>query len=132
MLVSASNNQDFGPHSLLGRASDREVVLTRTLREKLGQLNPGLPDAAYDDAVRQATATVASQTMLATNREKYALQRDGVQVTLRNEKSERVRDHRQMLQQIRGDIVGLSVSTGRNDSRSNIPCTVNYLSMLGV
>ncbi len=44
------------PNSLLGRASDREVVLTRTLREKLMALNPGLPDAAYDDAVRQITA----------------------------------------------------------------------------
>lgn len=32
--VSVYNNEDFGPDSLLGRASDREVVLTRTLREK--------------------------------------------------------------------------------------------------
>ena len=45
------NNEDFGPDSLLGRASDREVVLTRTLREKL-MANPGLPDAAYEDALR--------------------------------------------------------------------------------
>ena len=69
----------------MGRASDREVVLTRPLREKLVALNPGLPDAAYDDAVRQITATVASQTLAATNREKYAQMRDGVQVTFRNE-----------------------------------------------
>ena len=89
--VYAYNNEDFGPDSLLGRASDREVVLTRTLREKLVSLNPGLPDAAYDDAVRQITATVASQTLVATNREKYALLRDGVQVTFRNDKGERVR-----------------------------------------
>ena len=41
---------------MLGRACDREVVLTRILREKLAELNPGLPDAAYDDAVRQMTA----------------------------------------------------------------------------
>ena len=59
--VSAYNNEDFGPDSLLGRASDREVVLTRTLREK------------------------------------YALQRDGVQVTWRNEKGERVRDRLRIL-----------------------------------
>ena len=37
-----------------------------------------LPDAAYDDAVRQITTTVASQTIVATNREKYDLMRDGV------------------------------------------------------
>ncbi len=57
--VYAYNNGDFGPDSLLGCASDREVVLTRTLREKLVELNPDLPDEAYDDAVRQITATDA-------------------------------------------------------------------------
>ena len=90
--VYAYNNEDFGPDSLLGRNSDREVVLTRTLREKLAELNPGLPDAAYDDAVRQITATVASQIIVATNREKHDLVRDGVQVTCRNDKGERVRE----------------------------------------
>ena len=89
--VYAYNNEDFGPDSLLGRSSDREVVLTRTLREKLVALNPSLPVAAYDDAVRQITAIVASQTMAATNREKYAQMRDGVQVIFRNDKGERVR-----------------------------------------
>lgn len=71
--VYAYNNEDFGPNSLLGRASDREVVLTRTLRAKLQELNPGLPDAAYDEAIRQITATVAAQSLIATNREKYRL-----------------------------------------------------------
>jgi type I restriction enzyme R subunit len=89
--VYAYNNEDFGPDSLLGRASDREVVLTRTLRRKLAELNPGLPDAAYDDALRQITATVASQTLAATNREKYALMREGVLVTFRNYRDELVR-----------------------------------------
>ncbi|MEA3303128.1 MAG: type I restriction endonuclease, partial [Pseudomonadota bacterium] len=90
--VYAYNNEDFGPDSLLGRASDREVVLTRTLREKLVELNPDLPDEAYDDAVHQITATVTSQTIAATNREKHNLVRDGVQVTFRNNKGERVRE----------------------------------------
>jgi len=89
--VYAYNNEDFGPDSLLGRHSDREVVLTRTLREKLVELNPKLPDIAYDDAIRQLTATVATQTISATNREKYDLIREGVQVTFRNDKGERVR-----------------------------------------
>ena len=89
--VYAYNDEDFGPDSLLGRASDREVVLTRTLRSKLVEFNPGLPDAAYDDAVRQITTTVASQTIAATNRDKYTLMRDGVQVTFRNDEGERVR-----------------------------------------
>ncbi len=89
--VYAYNNENFGPDSLLGRVSDREVVLARSLRRKLVELNPGLPDAAYDDAIRQITAVVASQTLIATNREKYDLIRDGVQVTHLNDKAERVR-----------------------------------------
>lgn len=89
--VLAWNNEDFGPDSLLGRASDREVVLTRPLRERLEALNPGLPEAAYADAVRQITAIAASQTLVAANYEKYGLLRDGVQVTFRNENGERVR-----------------------------------------
>ncbi len=95
--VYAWNNEDFGPDSLLGRTSDREVVLTRTLREKLVSLNPGLPDAAYDDAVRQMTAIVASQPLVATNREKYDQLRDGVQVTFRNDTGERVRQRLRVL-----------------------------------
>lgn len=91
-LVYAFNNEDFGPNSLLGRTSDRDVVLTRVLQQKLIELNPDLPDEAYDDAVRQITATVASQTLITTNREKHNLIRDGLQVTFHNNRGERVRE----------------------------------------
>ncbi len=87
--IVAFDREDFGPDSMLGRADDREVVLTRPLRAKLVEFNPGLPNSAYDDAVRQLTAIVASQSIIAANREKYALIRDGVPVTFRNEKGER-------------------------------------------
>lgn len=89
--VYAYNNEDFGPDSLLGRRDDREVVLTRYLRAALVWLNPGLPKTAYDDTVRQIVTTVATQTLLATNSEKYKLIKNGVQVTFRNDKGERVR-----------------------------------------
>lgn len=89
--VYAYNNETFGPESTLGRVSDREVVLSRILREKLVELNPDLPDDAYDDALRQIVTTLATQTLLATNREKYELIKDGVQVTFRNKDGERKR-----------------------------------------
>jgi len=89
--VYAYNAENFGPDGLLGRNSDREVVLTRPLRSKLVELNPGLPDAAYDEAVRQIATPSAVQTLSATNREKYTLIRDGVPVAFRNHKDERVR-----------------------------------------
>jgi type I restriction enzyme R subunit len=87
--------ETFGPESMLGRASDREVVLTRYLRAALERLNPGFPDAAYADAVRQITEYGVSQSGLATNREKDALLRDGVLVSFRADdgrlKKERMR-----------------------------------------
>jgi len=89
--VYAYNNEDFGPDSLLGRKDDREVVLTRYLRSKLVELNPDLPAVAYDDAVRQIVSTSATQSLVATNHEKFSQMLDGVQVTFRNDKGERVR-----------------------------------------
>ncbi|HIE53727.1 MAG TPA: type I restriction endonuclease subunit R, partial [Chromatiaceae bacterium] len=89
--VYAYNNEDFGPDSLLGRKDDREVVLACYLRSKLVEFNPGLPDAAYDDAVRQIVSVTAAQSLAATNREKYELLKDGIQVTFRNDDGERVR-----------------------------------------
>ncbi|MHC1729696.1 MAG: type I restriction endonuclease subunit R [Syntrophobacteraceae bacterium] len=89
--VYAYNTETFGPDGTLGRASDRDIVLPRYLRAKLVELNHGLPESAYDDAIRQIVAISATQTLLTTNREKYSLIKDGVQVTFRNEKGERVR-----------------------------------------
>jgi type I restriction enzyme, R subunit len=86
--VYAYNQETFGSQGTLGRASDREVVLVRTLRAKLAELNPGLPDDAYRDAIRQIVEYGLTQTLLATNREKYALLKEGVQVAFRNEKGE--------------------------------------------
>ena len=89
--VYAYNNEDYGPESLLGRISDREVVLKRDLYAALKTFNHGLPQAAYDDAVRQLTEISATQTITAANKDKYALLRDGVQVTYRNEKGDLVK-----------------------------------------
>lgn len=88
--VWAYNRENLGPDSLLGRTSEREVVLNHILRKKLVELNPSLPGEAYDDAVRQVITTSASQTIVVTNREKCNLIRDGVQVTFDNDEGKRV------------------------------------------
>jgi type I restriction enzyme R subunit len=82
--VYAYNQETFGPQSLLGRSSDREVVLKRELQKALVRLNPGLPEPAYDDAIRQITAASASKSLIQINREQYALHRNGVLVSYRN------------------------------------------------
>ncbi|GAB4346217.1 MAG: hypothetical protein Kow0089_23520 [Desulfobulbaceae bacterium] len=114
--VYAYNNEDFGPESLLGRASDREVVLTRTLRAKIEELNPGLPATAYDDAVRQVVAVPASQTMAAINREKYELIKDGVQVTFRNAKGERVRQRLRVIEETKARRQAEAERKGQRDA----------------
>ncbi len=53
-------------------------------------MNPGLPAAAYDDAIRRIVTVSTMQTLAATNREKYELIKDGVQGTFRNARGERV------------------------------------------
>ena len=82
--VYAHNHEDFGPSTLLGRTSERDVVLAGPMRDRLAALNPGLPGEAYDAAVRRIVATAASQTIVAANREKSDLLRDGVQITYRD------------------------------------------------
>lgn len=89
--VYAYNEEDFGPESLLGRKNDREAVLSRYLRAALVKLNPGLPENAYDESVRQIVEISASQSILVANREKYSLLRDGVQVAYRTAKGDLVK-----------------------------------------
>jgi type I restriction enzyme R subunit len=86
--VYAYNQETFGPGGLLGRKSDREVVLTRYLRQALKELNPDLPETAYDEAVRQVVDYSQSQAMLASNFDKYKLFKDGVLVSFQGEHGE--------------------------------------------
>ena len=79
--VYAHNTETFGPDGTLGRANDGEVVLTRYLRQALEDYNPGLPDGAYDNAIREITQVTAAQSTLQTNLEKYGLLGNGVKVT---------------------------------------------------
>jgi len=86
--VYAYNQETFGPDSLLGRNSEREVVLTRYLRQALKEFNPGLPETAYDEAVRQVVDYSQSQSMLSSNFDKYKLFKDGVLVSFQGEHGE--------------------------------------------
>ena len=56
--VYAYNTETFGPEGTLGRKSDRETVLTRYLGEALVELNPGLPEKAYEEALEQGLGAI--------------------------------------------------------------------------
>lgn len=70
----------FGAAGTLGRTDECEVLLVCYLRPALEKLNPGLPAAAYDDAVRILAGTSVSMGLDAINREKYKLLLDGIPV----------------------------------------------------
>lgn len=82
--VFAHDDEDFGPESLLGRATDTEVVLARDLAAALRRLNPGLPEDAYREALTQVFLEDVTKTLLQSNEEKYKLLRDGVPVKYRD------------------------------------------------
>lgn len=86
--VFAYNNETFGNEGTLGRLNDKEVVLTRYLGEALVKFNPGLPDAAYQDALRQITEAPITENTLQINYEQYGRVKNGILVNFRNTKGE--------------------------------------------
>ncbi|HEV2622404.1 MAG TPA: type I restriction endonuclease subunit R [Frateuria sp.] len=82
--VTAWNAETFGPDGTLGRNDTQEAVLTRDLRAALERLNPSLPTAAIDDALRALTVYDVSRSMVQHNRDFYRLIRGGVPVTYRD------------------------------------------------
>lgn len=89
-VVMAWNSEDFGPDSLLGRSSDRDVVLTRDLMAALKRLNPNLPEKAYDLALKEITSAFGSQSLIRINQEKYQLLTSGVKVKFRQDGEQKI------------------------------------------
>jgi len=77
--VYAYNDETFGPEGTLGRRNDREVGADRYLGEALVKLNPGLPQEAYRDAIRQITDYSLHSRPCRSIQEKYDLLKDGLQ-----------------------------------------------------
>jgi type I restriction enzyme, R subunit len=86
--VYAYNQETFGSGGTLGRNSEREVVLTRDLRDALRRLNPALPASAVEDALSQLTRHDFSRDMVQHNQEFYRLLRDGVPVSYRDDRGQ--------------------------------------------
>ena len=82
--VYAYNHETFGPASLLGRADTTEAVLKRDLRAALARLNPALPAAALDSALRKLTAQDFSRSLTQHNQDFYRLLRNGVPVDFKD------------------------------------------------
>ena len=87
--------ETFGDNSSLGRETNQEVVLQPRLREAIKRINPDMPEDAVNQAIIQVTEDRTVQHPVVANKEVYALLKDGVQVSYRDEdktmKSVRVR-----------------------------------------
>jgi type I restriction enzyme R subunit len=88
--VFAQDDEDFGPDSLLGRKDDSQAVLTRDVLAALKRLNPGLPESAYVEALKQVVEDDITKQPIAKNEEKYKLLRDGVPVQFKDKTGRRV------------------------------------------
>ncbi|MEJ6498462.1 type I restriction endonuclease subunit R [Pseudoalteromonas lipolytica] len=71
---------------LLGRANKSEVILIRYLKLALVELNPGLPETAYQNAIDQITQAEADKSIGAINKAKHELLTNGVQVSFQDDK----------------------------------------------
>ncbi|NDC41151.1 MAG: type I restriction endonuclease subunit R, partial [Chitinophagia bacterium] len=84
----AWTKETFGEHGLLGREHKGEVVLRRYLLQALRQLNPGVPDTAYQQAIDTLQTAMADRTLARNNQEQYHQIKNGVTVTYNNSKGE--------------------------------------------
>ena len=79
-LYYAWDNEQFGEDTVLGRESDREVVLKRELESVLVELNEWLEPEECKRAIETLLDTLATDSLLQTNEKKYVMLRDGIPV----------------------------------------------------
>jgi len=95
--VYAYNTETFGPTGTLGRASERDVVLTRDLRNAIGKLNRDLPESAREQAIDKLTRIDFARSLIQHNREYYTFIREGVPVEWRDATGDTRHAHAQVI-----------------------------------
>ncbi len=75
--------ETLGSGGTEGRKNHHEVILTRRLLAKLKELNPNLPDDAYEQAVEQLMRDRSLMIPVNANQEFYRLIKDGVKVSVK-------------------------------------------------
>ncbi len=69
-------NETFGENGLLGRENKSEIVLRRYLLKALIELNPALPELAYQQAIEQIEQCSADKTAVRINKENTSWQKN--------------------------------------------------------
>lgn len=86
----------FGQGGTLGRETKGEVVLLTRLRNALSRLNSSMPSEALEFAFDELTRDRSAMSLVAANREVYALLKEGIRVSVPDrerggQKTERLR-----------------------------------------
>src|SRR5690606_14327932 len=76
----------------IGRHSEEDVILRRPFHQTLRQLNPGLPDQAYDSAYELISSDTSIKSLGEINSDKHEFLKDGIPVTYKNERGEIIRN----------------------------------------
>lgn len=84
--------ETFGELGTLGRDSEADVILRTRLYDAIKNLNPNLPEQAYDLAYESIKSHEASKSLVDINFEKYNFLKDGIPVNYKDAKGEIVRN----------------------------------------
>ncbi|MCF1420438.1 type I restriction endonuclease subunit R [Mangrovimonas futianensis] len=91
-LANVYEGESFGESGTLGRDSEADVILKSQFYQALKNLNPNLPDQAYDLAYDLITISDSTKDLTEINYEKYQYLKDGIPVTYKNQKGEIIRN----------------------------------------
>jgi len=84
--------ETFGEHGTLGRDSEADVILRTRFIEAIKNLNPNLPQQAYDLAYESINSNDATKNLEDINFEKYNFLKDGIPVNYKDAKGEIIRN----------------------------------------
>lgn len=91
-VANVFQGESFGPNGTLGRDSEDNVLLKSRFYKAIKELNPDLPQQAYDSAYELINSDSATKALEELNYEKYQYLRDGIPVTFKNQKGEIIRN----------------------------------------
>ncbi len=91
-VANVYEGETFGENGTLGRDSEADVILKTRFYKAIKDLNPNLPQQAYDLAYEAINSNDASKSLIDLNFEKYKALKDGISVNYKNAKGEIVRN----------------------------------------
>lgn len=90
--INVYKGEIFGKEGTLGRDSETDVLLKHKVIVSLKELNPKLPDQAYQNAYDLLNSESSIKKLEELNHEKYNYLKEGIPVTFRNDKGEIIRN----------------------------------------